>query len=406
MAWICKDKKDLRGFAAAIFLSAASFGSAQIYEDNLPLDHPAILYGAGPSDDPVARLAQKLERGEAELDFDPGGLSYLPSLLRSLGVSTDSQVLVFSKTSAQQSRISPRHPRAIYFGDDVFVGFVPGSETIEIAAVDPRQGVVFYALSAAETLRPRFVRPQGCLECHQGPATLGVPGIYVGSVRTSSSGRAEFRLGTTVSDHRTPFEDRWGGWYVNSAEGPPKHGGNSVALHPSDYFVSPAKTRNLESLVGQLDTKRYPAPVSDIVALMTLEHQTQMTNLFTRLGWEARIAEHDSTARIEEVVAYMLFAGEIPLKAPIRGVSTFAESFPRRGPRDAKGRSLRDFDLEKRLFRHPLSYMIYSEAFDALPDPVRERVYRGLFESLRERKEDAVLAILRETKPGIPDYFK
>jgi hypothetical protein len=404
MAWICKVNKDLRGFAAAFLLSSTSAVSAQVYEENLPPGHPAILYGVGASNDPVARLAKKIESREVELEFDADGLSYLPSLLERLGVSADSQVLVFSKTSAQQARISPRAPRAIYFGDDVAVGFIPGSETIEIAAVDPRQGVLFYTLPAAKAERPRFLRPEGCLECHQGPATLGVPGVYVGSVRTSSSGRADFR-GSIVSDHRTPFADRWGGWYVTSSLGPSEHGGNSVAIHPLDD-AAPGNATNLESLAGRVDTSRYPAPVSDIVALMTLEHQTQMTNLFTRLGWEARIAERDLTARIEEVVAYMLFEDEAPLKEPIRGVSTFAESFARRGPRDAKGRSLRDFDLETGLFRHPLTYMVYSEAFDALPDGVRARLYRRLFERLTERKENPILAILRETKPGIPDYIK
>jgi hypothetical protein len=410
MAWICKVDKQLRGFAAVVLLGFAAVASAQIYEENLPLEHPAVLYGVGPSDDPVARLAKKLESREVELDFHRDGLSYLPSLLEKLGVSVDSQVLVFSKTSAQQARISPAVPRAIYFGDDVSVGFVPGSETIEIAAVDPRQGVLFYTLSAAKTDSPRFLRPGGCLECHQGPATLGVPGIYVGSVGTSLSGRADFR-GSIVSDHRTPFADRWGGWYVTSALGPSEHHGNSFALHPADYALSPGKALNLESLQGRLDASRYPSPVSDIVALMTLEHQTQMTNLFTRLAWEARIAEHEEsqaglTARVDEVVAYMLFEDEVPLEEPIRGVSTFAASFARRGPRDSRGRSLRDFDLERRLFRYPLSYMVYSEAFDALPDSVRDRVYRRLFESLTDREGDAVLSILKDTKPGLPAYFK
>ena len=127
---------------------------------------------------------------------------------------------------------------------------------------------------------------------------------------------------------------------------------------------------------------------------MTLEHQTRMTNLMTRIGWDARIAlregkgKLDAAARdridteIEEMVGYMLFVDEEPLKEPVKGVSTFTKTFAERGPRDTKGRSLRDFDLQKRLFRYPLSYMIYSAAFDGLPEMVRDRVYQRLYDVL------------------------
>ena len=378
----------------AVILGAL-LARAQVYEDNLPLEHPAIQYRQEPADDPVARLARELERGNSTLDFD-AWLSYLPSLLDRLRVRPDSQTLVFSKTSVQESRISPRTPRAIYFRDDVAVAFVPGTDAIELAAVDPSKGVVFYSLDARKTERPRFVRSEGCLHCHQGPATLGVPGIYVGSVHTSPSGRADFRLGSIVTDHRSPFADRWGGWYVNGAAGE-THRGNAVSTDP-EFTTSMAAPR--------FDAKSYLAPSSDIVALMTLEHQTQMTNLLTRLSWEARISPLDPgfASRIEEVVRYMLFLDEVPLREAIRGVSSFTETFPREGPRDRKGRSLRDFDLEKRLFRYPLSYMVYSRHFDGLPRDVRERLCRRLHELLPGEERQALLEILRDTKPGLPGF--
>jgi hypothetical protein len=365
---------------------------AQVYEGNLPLDHPAIQYGQEPANDPVARLARALELGESRLDFDERH-SYLPSVLDQLRVRSDSQTLVFSKTSVQEARISPRTPRAIYFRDDVAVAFVPSTDSIELAAVDPARGVVFYGLDARRTEKPRIVRTEGCLHCHQGPATLGIPGIYVGSVATSPSGRADFRLGTMVSDHRTPFAERWGGWYVNGTMGSEMHRGNRVATDPEFTSATPAP---------RFDPTRYLAPVSDIVALMTLEHQTQMTNLLTRLSWEARIApQRDSLpARVDEVVRYMLFLDEVPLSGAIRGASSFSETFPREGPRDRKGRSLRDFDLETRLFRYPLSYLIYSPQFDALPEPLRGRIYRRILKTLPEASP--VVEILRDTKNDLP----
>jgi hypothetical protein len=375
------------------FLSilGASIAVAQNYENNLPPDHAAIQYGKESVEDPVARLARELESGGAPLGFDDR-LSYLPSLLDRLGVRPDSQTLVFSKTSVQEKRISPRTPRAVYFADDVAVAFVPGADAIELAAVDPVKGVVFYSLGAGKVERPRFVRSEGCLHCHQGPATLGVPGIYVGSVATSPSGRADFRLGSIVSDHRTPFVDRWGGWYVDGKSGE-THRGNVVSGDPEFQSATP---------VLRFDAGIYLAPSSDVVALMTLEHQTQMTNLFTRLTWEARIDPRDPAlaTRIEEVVRYMLFLDERPLRAPVRGVSSFTETFPRKGPRDRKGRSLRDFDLEKRLFRYPLSYMVYSPQFDALPEAIRERVHRRLIELSPGDSRQVIVEILRDTKPG------
>ena len=306
-----------------------------------------------------------------------------------------SQVLVFSKTSLQRQAISPRRPRAIYFNDEVAVAFVPGSDRIELAAVDPGLGVAFYELEATRAGRPRLVRSTGCLRCHHGPATLGVPGLYVGSVFPSPSGEPNFGLGTIVTDHRTPLAERWGGWYVTGRHGAQAHRGNAVARDPSrPDHLDAAGARNLTDLTRKTDTSRYLEPWSDVVALMVLEHQTQMTNHLTRLAWLARLAAAPGPRLddwIEETVAYMLFADEAPLAEPIAGVSTFTATFPRRGPRDARGRSLRDFDLRARLFRYPLSYMIYGRAFEALPSGVRLRVYERLHEVLNGAESERTL---------------
>ncbi len=378
---------------------------AQVYASNLPTDHPAIQYLQGPLDDPVARLAKNIEGGKTRLEFREGGLGYLPSLLEHLGVNADSQALVFSKTSFQATKISPRNPRAIYFSDDVAVGWVRGGEGFELAALDPRQGIVFYTLDVRKSDPPRFERRGSCLHCHQGPATLGVPGIFVGSVYPGVSGEPH-RSGAIITDHRTRFEDRWGGWYVNAARGQQRDRANAVAPDPAEPEALDTRgMQNLTSLVTKFDAAGYLTPLSDIVALMTFEHQTQMTNLITRVGWEVRMGA-GVDADIEGLVKYMLFADEAPLKEPVRGVSTFTKTFPQRGPRDRQGRSLRDFDLETRLFRYPLSYMIYSAAFDGLPESVRERIYRRLFDALSARDGGReVIGILRETKPHLPAYW-
>jgi len=415
--------------ASSVFLIFFAAGSAgQVYLENLPLAHAAIQYLQTRPDDAVSRLSAQLERGTITLDFRADGTGYLASVLRHLGVTADSQALVFSKTSSQAAKISPRNPRAIYFADDVAVGFVPGGEVLELAARDARQGVSFYTLDNQSQARPALTRREACLRCHYGPATGGVPGMFVSSVFPSATG-TPYADGAIVTDHRTPFGDRWGGWYVNGRHGEARHRGNAVAPNPARPDVlETVGAQNLPNLAGRIDPKRYLSPVSDIVALLTFEHQTQMTNLITRLGWEARIAHHDSRSAaitpalqsgIDALVAYMLFADEAPLGDPVEGVSSFTRTFAERGPRDHKGRSLREFDLRTRLFRYPLSYMVYDAAFDALPGPILDQVYRRLFDVLTGKDDNSrafarltradrssILEILKETKSTLPAYWR
>jgi hypothetical protein len=407
-------------------LASAVIAAAQPSHDRVtlestfvPADHPAIDYYKAPLNDPVTRLSKKLEAGQARLEYREG-VGYLPSLLENLGVNPDSQMLVFSKTSFQAAKISPANPRALYFNDEVQIGYVRGGEVMEIVALDPKLGDIFYTLDASKAEHPTFDRRDVCMQCHLGPATLGVPGIMVASVYADSSGMPAFRLGEPVTDHRTPFGERWGGWYVTGTHGSQHHRGNAVSHDPRNPGMLDIRdTQNLTSLAGRFDPRDYLSAASDIVALMTLEHQTRITNLLTRIGWEARIAERDQKsnpqldADVESAVSYMLFADEAPLREPVGGVSTFTKTFPQRGPRDHQGRSLRDFDLRTRLFRYPLSYMIYSTAFDGLPDSIRTRLSQRLWEVLTGKDhlekfarltgddKKAILEILRDTKPAL-----
>lgn len=358
----------------------------QGYLSTLPLD------AAAPLDNPVESLRQDIDSGKVKL----AGLS---DLLARLDIHTDTQALVFSKTSFQGTKIGPRNPRAIYFNDEVAVGWVPGGDGMEVAASDPRQGTVFYTFNGTLTRR------EECVHCHHGAATMGVPGMFVGSVFPDSSG-APARLGAIITDHRTPFADRWGGWYVTAIHGEQRDRANAIAPDPAEPLALATEGRqNLRSLAREFDTTRYLAATSDIVALMTFEHQTQMANLITRLGWDARLGL-PVDADVAATADYMMFAGEAQLPEPVQGVSTFTETFPQRGPRDRKGRSLRDFDLHTRLFRYPLSYLIYSRAFDALPESVKGPLYRRLYASLVSAGRRDVIEILRDTKSSLPAYWR
>ncbi|HXP87167.1 MAG TPA: hypothetical protein VN841_20720 [Bryobacteraceae bacterium] len=414
-----------------LLISTVAWGWAdQVYQDKtfIQSDHPAIQYSEGPLNDPITLLGKKLESGTAKLEPRPEAPGYLLGILKSLDINPDSQVMVFSKTSFQAALISPKNPRALFFNDDNYIGYVRGSDVLEGVSVDPRQGPIFYTFDQRWE-KPGFLRRDVCMQCHNSDTSSnGVPGLMVASVFPDAEGMPAFRGAQALTDDRTRFEERWGGWYVSGTHGDQRHRGNAVGhdrQHPD--VLDTAGTQNLISLARKFEPTSYPAAVSDIVALMTLEHQCRMTNLFIRVGWQERIAEHDHAdaaaraqidAGIDAIATYMLFAEAAPLLDEVQGVSTFSKTFPARGPLDTKGRTLREFDLKTRLFKYPLSYMIYSRAFDALPDYVREGVYRRLYEVLTGKDQNPkfaklsaedrrnVLEIVRETKRGLPAYWR
>lgn len=379
-------------------IAMAGLGGSYI----LPLDHEAIQYAKGAVSDPVSRLEERLEKGEVRLRYEDE-FGYLRSVLKELRVPTSSQVLVFSKTSFQAPRIAPRTPRALYFNDDVTVGFVRTGDVLEFATLDPKQGTVFYTLDQEQTAHPHFQRRDVCLQCHQSGATLGVPGLVVRSVTPDHNGMPVTTENNFLTDHRSPLKERWGGWYVTGNTGTQTHMGNIDGA------------ANVTDLRRFIDPGAYLTPHSDVVALMTLEHQAQMENLLIRVGWEARIAmqendavnkslgepegvrpstQHRIDTAVEELLGYLFFSGEAKLTSPVKGTSAFAEEFAKAGPRDAKGRSLRDFDLHTRMFRYPCSYMIYSNAFKSLPPIVKDRLRARMEEVLSGKDTSAAFAHL------------
>ena len=425
-----------RGLWALLPLAALASGLSSSWM--VPVDHDAIKYTKSPVDDPVARLQKRIDSGAVKLKYEDE-FGYLRSVLQELNVPVSSQVLVFSKTSFQAPRIAPRTPRALYFRDDVSVGFVRTGDVLEFAATDPKQGVQFYTLDQGRSSHPEFQRREVCLQCHQASATMGVPGLMVRSVTPDRNGMPMMAEGGYITDHRSPLKERWGGWYVEGNTGSQKHMGNATA-GADGVLASEEETQNISTLRHFIDTGAYVSPHSDIVALMTLEHQTQMENLMIRVGWEARIAlfeneginrslneppgaireatQHRVNTAVEDLVEYMLFSGETKLTDPVTGVSGFTEEFQKAGIRDPKGRSLRDFDLKTRMFRYPCSYLIYSEAFDNMPQIVKDRVYQRLeevlcgkdtspkFAHLSAADRQAIREILIATKPDLRNSLR
>ena len=299
------------------------------------------------------------------------------------------------------SHISQRTPRAIYFNDTVAVAWAKGAETIEATALDPTQGVHFYSIPQTRQPKPQFVRRNAdCLQCHLLPQTHGVPGVLTMSVLPLSDNKNDYAQGWEA-DHRTPIEDRWGGWYVTGAQVPAKHLGNVPVLHVPKSYVRADVAPKLTAASDAFDASAYLTPHSDVVALMVLNHQTRMTNLLTRLGWQSRIAAHDGAKAGGAAAAGTRHGARARRLHALRGRSAaavagarrvgFYQGFPAKGPRDSKGRSLRDLDLTRRLLRYPCSYMIYTEAFDALPAAAKAVVYERMW------------AILSGTVKGSPN---
>jgi hypothetical protein len=395
-------------------------------------EDPAIAYSTTTSlNNVVVDVNRKLADGTLRLRFD-GRDGLLQSALDALGLSVDSQLLVFSRFSLQRKLINEQNPRALFFNDRVALGFVRGGDLIEVAAHDATAGVVFYTLEQRDESAggpPQFKRAFECLGCHVTGSTLGVPGLLMFSTTRPESPESS-GLPRHV-DHSDDLARRFGGWFVTGSTGFQPHMGNNVSA------LDGRGSRELSSVEGLFDPDGYRALSSDIVAHLVLTHQAGMTNLLTRAGWEARIAEswlrppytptpgqEERTARImediaRELVDYLLFIDEARPAERIRGGSGFAERFSASGPHDRKGRSLHELDLNRRLMKYPCSYLIYSPAFDALPALAKAPIYKRLGDVLSGQEQapqyraalsladrQAIVEILRDTKTDLPQYFQ
>lgn len=398
-----------------------------------------INYATAPTDNPVTELRDAICAEKMSLEFDEK-FGYLKSVLEALDIPVESQVLVFSKTSFQNQRITPETPRAIYFNDDVYIGTVQRGDVIEVSTADPNLGAMFYTLSQRKTRRPELVRQHhNCLQCHGSTLTNGVPGHVMRSVFTDYTGFPILRAGTKITTDASPFKERWGGWYVTGEHGGMRHMGNSIAEElERDASVDMEDGANRKTVDARVDVTKYLTEHSDIVALLVLGHQTHVHNRITEANFDTQFALRDQATMDEalertsvglsestkrrianagnDLIDGLLFSREVPLPDSVKGSSAFADVFAERGPRDSRGRSLRELDLETRLFTYPLSYLIYSPQFSGLPKEMKDFLYQRLWEiltastnveypqiSLIQRR--AIKEILIDTLPDLPEYW-
>lgn len=415
--------------SCCVFVFACRPVSAQ-----LPFERAPIEYTKTEANDPVAVLKKRIEATTVDLRYEKQ-FGYLSALLKELGIPESSQTLVFGKNSLQREKISPANPRAIYFNDETFIGYVPDGDLIEIASTDPMLGTVFYTIEQVDrqdSLRISRVTER-CLFCHASSHTGRVPGLMMQSVFTDSGGHRVFPQDSVFPKSTGPLSVRWAGWFVTGKHGGQQHLGNLMI--GSDDVVKSGSTvdnGNIEDLMPWVDTGKYLTPHSDLVALLVLQHQVSLHNRLTDANHRARLQLHDSAASnrendfgknsiteedsfvldqiAEQVVDGLLMVDRIKLSEAVSGTSDFASRFSRRGPRDGRGRSLRMLDLQKTLFTYPCSFLIYSKSFDSLPKPLLKFVggrlmnvlkgedERGKYKHLTEAKRIAILEILQATK--------
>lgn len=421
---------------AAVALLLAAVPAAAV-----DLNQPPINYETATPDNAVSRLQQRLAAGKAALAHEDER-GYLRSVLKAFDIPESSQVLVFSKTSFQRSRIGPRTPRAIYFNDDVYIGFCLRGDVLEVSVADPQLGTSFYSLDQEPVGRPRFARhTEQCLICHASSANRGFPGHLVRSVHPDRAGEPMLGAGSGRTDDTSPFPERWGGWYVTGRHPGLEHLGNRTyrGRRDLDDDRPEPESQNVTDLRPFFTPGAYLSPHSDIVALMVLGHQGAVHNRIARATLDTRAALHYQAELIralkepagtqydsvkgrvasvgDDLVKALFFCGEAKLPGPVTGTTTFARDFAARGPADPKGRSLREFDLRTRLFKYPCSYLVYTESFDAMPGPVRDYVLRKMhavltgdadpaFAHLSAADRTAILEILRATKPNLPAYWR
>ena len=396
-------------------------GSALASEWEPDLDSEPHRYFQRTAVDRFSRRIPELAAGGLPLDRS-SERAFLKSLLRALDIPESSQLLVFSNTSLQLSLINPDNPRALYFSDDLYLGYVPGGK-IEVATIDAELGAVFYIFDIPRSdSRVVVERARRCMNCHANEDTLKVPGLSVKSVAPGPGGGSLDTFHPGQSGHTQPLAERFGGWYVTGTGGFDGHWGNRMGrLYQGELSATPLEPGTRFSF------ERYPVGTSDLLAHLLHEHQVGGVNRLIRAQYRFRELRHrnggsvpqalplDLETELADLLSYLLFAQEAPLPASgIPGNPAFREGFAR-NRKVVDGHSLKDLDLRTRLLRFRCSYLVHTPFFEGLDADLRRRILRDLDHALSPEKRNAasrhlsdseaavIRTILRATVPGFPN---
>ena len=379
---------------ACLIIGCATPGSFGAGEDLKGVHNPIHEYWTRPPNTRFTQLKDEIEKGAVTLTTE-NERALLLDLLARLEIPVSSQLLVTSATSLQKGLIHPGNPRAIYFNEDTYVGWVPRGRT-EVGSLDPELGAIFYIFDSLRSGRePRIARTSNCMNCHTPPYLGFIPALVVESVVPGMTGGGETAFRRDRTGHDVPLNERFGGWIVTGAPDAMRHWGNIVMTYDENG-------RHQQTVApGELfDLGRYATGTSDILPHLLHEHQAGFVNRVLFAGYrfrewrgnEAADLSGEATERLRvlddlarPVVEYLLFADEAPLPdGGIEGNTDYKNAFLANKRVSRAGLSLKDFDLRDRLFKHRCSYMIYSPTFAAMPKPLKERVYHLLHKALAD----------------------
>jgi len=337
-------------------------------------------YWTRPLTDRFTQFKTALESGKLSLDRS-SEKAFVVSLLKALNISPATQTLVYSTTSLQLRRISPRNPRALYFNEDVYVGWVPGGQ-IEIASIDPALGGIFYIFDIPRGREApiRIERSTRCFNCHAEFEIGRIPGLLIKSVIPGPGGGSLESFRGDQTGHSIPFKDRFGGWHLTGKHGITEHWGNLVGE------LSPTGLKKYANPPGrQFRWETYPVATSDVLAQLLHEHQVGFVNRAVKATYDVRgaLVKGDAKGQIVQhadiLTRYLLFTNEVRLPTGgIEGDPALKAHFLKNARKTKLGVSLRQFNLRTHLFKYRCSYMIHSVAFSGLPGPLKKRVLLNL----------------------------
>jgi hypothetical protein len=294
------------------------------------------------------------------------------------------------------------------------VGWVPGG-LIEVTAVDPRLGPIFYSVKPAVGGGRSLARDAGCILCHGYFYARDIPGVIGLTIFPDREGEPIPRSDFDVVSDTTRFEKRWGGWYVTGYTGKQNHRGNTTGSGAGkEMAFTPSEKRPVE-LSEFFDTSRYPAATSEMAALLVFEHQMAVQNAITRLQQDIQLSLPTSEYALADL---LLFRRSIKLPEGVAKSPAFEKAFAAGAKRSAAGDSLKDLALEGQLFRNRCSYLIYSDAFLALPQAMQARIFAVIYAALHDLDPDQryshlerdekkrIFEILMETHPTARRHFE
>ena len=393
-------------------------------------DNAPLHYTKTEAKTPLTEIFERIESGQSTLRGD-SDREILAEVLAALKVPVASQLLVFSKTSAQNARISPTTPRALYYSENAYLSWVQNGD-IEAITFDAKLGAIFHTIDLnrrEQGQAPQLRRERSCLNCHAGSATENVPGLLVRSIYPDAIGRSIFDWRSFHTTHQSAIVDRWGGWYVTGQAGPAEHLGNSTyTLNRERHSLT--KSRVIDDLSPFIKTEPYlGGGSSDVVSLLIFEHQVTVHNIIlnAHLATQRLLYQNQSTDYIslphnvrqilhhhrDQIVSALLFEDEFELvNDDFKGSDTFQQVFMKAAHPTKEGHSLRDLSLHERLFKYRCSFLIYSDPFTNLHPVLKKEVLKKLqdillhpqkhpdFGYLTKSERQHILQILAETLPA------